>query len=417
MNNSLCSSSTRRGRSRGPIAWLAASAIVCAATASTPVYASDALMNLLAVLKDKGTLTQAEYDALRDAAAGNGAQLAVAPERTDTAPIPAPSSDWTDTIRMAGDMRLRYQRNEQDGETDRGRGRFRYRLGITAEPAPRLEVGAGLASGSSDPRSTNQTFDDNFSSKPINLDYAYVQYQLNEHVKAISGKFKPGDYLYRSTDLMWDTDINPEGASVNLTGDNRLGTGFVNTGIWVLQENAARSNDPYMFFAQAGEKLRSGDSFATLAATYYSFRDINALADYGSTGSNTDYRFRDIYDVSGEWGVDNLLGRGIKASIVGQLTYNDDTATSKDTGFAVGLKASRDAWSFKYLYADLEANAVPDILPDSDRFDGFTAIDGHEFEVNYALAKNVTLGLDYYDVDNKVGVNQNVLQLDVLVAF
>lgn len=49
----------------------------------------------------------------------------------------------------------------------------------------------------------------------------------------------------------------------------------------------------------------------------------------------------------------------------------------------------------KYLYADLDANAVPDFLPDSDRFEGDTGVHGHEFEIQYEVIKHIVLSLDY----------------------
>src|SRR3546814_20815867 len=70
-------------------------------------------------------------------------------------------------------MRNRFEYNSTEGKHDRSRARLRYRLGITATPVEHIEVGAGIASGSADPRSSNQTFSDAFRSKSVNLDYAY----------------------------------------------------------------------------------------------------------------------------------------------------------------------------------------------------------------------------------------------------
>ena len=38
------------------------------------------------------------------------------------------------------------------------------------------------------------------------MDYAYLQYTK----AAEAGKFKRQRYLYQTTDLMWDGDVNPE---------------------------------------------------------------------------------------------------------------------------------------------------------------------------------------------------------------
>src|SRR3546814_11514588 len=50
---------------------------------------------------------------------------------------------------------------------------------------------------------------------------------------------------------------------------NGLGKLFVNGGVWVLGESSQDSNDPYMLYAQLGQKFGSDKLFATLAGTYY----------------------------------------------------------------------------------------------------------------------------------------------------
>ena len=60
----------------------------------------------------------------------------------------------------------------------------------------------------------------------------------------------------------------------------------------------------------------------------------------------------------------------------------------------MGFKWKYGKWNAKYIYADLEHNAVPDFLPDSDRFNGDTGIKGHEFAIGYKQAS--IAGLDFY---------------------
>jgi hypothetical protein len=72
---------------------------------------------------------------------------------------------WLHQFKFSGDLRLRYQHEDQDGSPGRDRGRYRARLNVTAQVVEQIKVIIGLASGSDDPRSTNETFDDSFSSK------------------------------------------------------------------------------------------------------------------------------------------------------------------------------------------------------------------------------------------------------------
>ena len=97
-----------------------------------------------------------------------------------------------------------------DGGNARSRGRYRARIGIIGKPVDNFEAGVGLVSGGSNPRATNDTFSDTFETKDARMDYAYLQYKTGG-LEAIGGKFKRQRYLYQTTDLMWDGDVNPEG--------------------------------------------------------------------------------------------------------------------------------------------------------------------------------------------------------------
>jgi len=390
---------------------------------STPALAtSETMLELLKILRDNDSLSNSECNLLYKTATAENEQMKgikqlVKKEIKEEIVTINKNSEWTNKIKLNGDMRLRYEWKIKDGSEDRSRGRIRYHLAVITKPLDKLEVSVGLASGGGDLRSTNQSFDITFSAKGINLDYVYyAQYKFNDNLVAITGKFKRKPYLWQTTDLMWDSDINPEGLSVNYTSPNELGTTFVNGGLWVLEENSGSEDDPYMMFGQLGHKFSSGNVYGTVAGTYYSFSELNALGDIVTDGSNTDYQF-DSMSLSGEVGLKNAFGSGAEAALFADFVKNTDTDTAADTGYSLGFKIGKSAWDFKYIYVDLEANAWLDILPDSDRFDGLTGVDGHEFIFNYDLMKNLTFGLDYYNIDNALGVKQDVIQVDVLVKF
>ena len=385
--------------------------------------ANEALLELFRILEQKGSLSKDEYQLLVNAAeadeekSASSAYEAREEVKQQIASVEANNAKmgWAEKIMLKGDLRTRYLYQDEDGRDDRGRGRIRYRLGVIAKPTPGWEVGAGLASGGSDQRSTNQSFDASFSTKGINLDYAYLQYGFDNGVNAVAGKFKRKKYLYAPTDVMWDTDINPEGFSVNYTGSNTWGGFFANGGIWVLEENSASSDDPFMGYGQIGQKWKSDEWSGTLAAAVYGFSNADVPADFAaSEGTNTDADLSSV-NLAGE--VSRKVGK-TKVRLLGEFINNFDTDTSADTAWAIGTKITWQKWNFKYLYADVEANSVPDFLPDSDRFDGLTGTRGHEFEIKYSLMENVTLGLDLYAVeDMATEVDQQVLQADLSVKF
>jgi len=111
----------------------------------------------------------------------------------------------------------------------------------------------------------------------------------------------------------------------------------------------------------------------------------------------------------------------------GKYVQNLDNDVIKDelsgwsTGFKLGHKKvkKKGNWQMKYIYTKLQNDAFPDIFPDSDRFGRNTGIEAHEVAFKYALRKNVTFGLDYYQSwnmnasDNK----QNLIQADLVFKF
>lgn len=385
--------------------------------------ANTALLELIQILRNKGSITEQEYQLLQQAAAADAGPGAVsaspapASEPVVAAAKPAPAAPLS-TLELKGDVRVRYQNEQEQAGDGRDRGRLRYRLGATAKPSEGWEVGAGLASGSADPRSTNQSFTGSFTKKAINLDYAYAQYQLGDHLKLIGGKFRSPAYLYTVSDLMWDTDVNPEGVSANYSLKSGSGTTFVNSGLWVLEEKSASAQDPYMAYLQLGHGWSGDQAFATLAGTWYSFEDNSGPGAFSTAGSNTDHQFSGIYSLAGEIGMTDLLTGGTRFSLVGELVDNTDTGTAEDFGYLLGFKGAYDVWSFRYNYARLDRNAWPDLLPDSDRYEGLTGIRGHEFLLEYAVMKNVLLGLNYYLSERTTtGIDQDLLQLDLNVKF
>ena len=93
-------------------------------------------------------------------------KVAAAPVAATTTPAAAPAAAavpaknaCTNSIALKGDLRTRYDYTDREGSEARGRGRLRYRLGVIANPVANLEVGAGIASGTGDQRSSNQSFD------------------------------------------------------------------------------------------------------------------------------------------------------------------------------------------------------------------------------------------------------------------
>ncbi|MCA9408524.1 MAG: putative porin, partial [Candidatus Omnitrophica bacterium] len=364
---------------------------------------------LLEKLVEKGVLSPMEASIVKDE---TKQQVKQDLSKRDSYALP----QWVQNMKLKGDLRIRHQYERRKNDTEpRNRGRVRYRLQVQSQVTDQVKVVAGLASGSSDPRSTNQTFQNTFDTPDIRLDLAYAEYTPNSNVSIAVGKHERKPYLWAPTDMLWDGDINPEGGSAHiqkeLFGDM---IGFLNTGVWILDDNdQVDEPDPFLVFVQGGLETKKENVDAKVAVTSYTFQGIEDRTLDNSAGtnsleggaSNLAFDF-DSVGISAEVGLHNLLG-GLPLSIderiavFGDFIHNMDGADQKN-GWASGVKfgnakiKEKGQWQGKYTYVWLGKDAFPDTFPDSDRYGGATDVKSHEFALEYALLKNIIFGVDYY---------------------
>ncbi len=343
--------------------------------------------------------------------------------QTDEGYVKVPK--WVQNLELKGDLRFRYQHEDRDGNDrdERNRGRYRFRLGVESPVTDEIRVGFGLASGSDDPRSTNETLDDTFSTKDIRLDYAFAQYKPDAlpWASLIGGKFK--NPIWTPKDLLWDGDIRPEGAAAvfdfSLAENTSL---FVTPGFFILDEYSDSNADPFMTVLQVGGKSKFGDMFdVKFAGTYYYFDNLQGNSFDQGSGSNTT-REKNGEDVlafgysalalGGQVGMTLPLDIIPYAALFGEYVQNVDSEDSNgdldnddDYGWLLGFKfgskkiGDLGTWQAKYNYRRLERDAWPDFLPDSDFYGGETNAKGHEVELAFGLTKNVSLAFDYYHTE------------------
>lgn len=349
---------------------------------------------------------------------------------------------WVQKLKLTGDVRVRYQYEKKDGSAARNRGRLRYRLGMLANINKQWTLGAGLASGSNDPRSTNQSFTDAFATPDIRMDYAYAKYLPFVWMEIVAGKFQFTDYLWQQGDLLWDSDINPEGGSVTFKKSVKLGNVgtdlFFNTGTWILDEASGDVSDPFMVYLQPGSIFQFSDVIALkTAVAYYNFVNVKGAVIDHSSGTNTtesngalahDY---DVINPVVELGFKSPFGKDhflqYFAFFGGFASNLDEGAdnTSDNDGWQAGVKLgysklkSPGDWQVKYQYSMLGKDAFPDSFPDSDRYNGATDIKGHEIALEYMLMENVIAGIDYYrdKRDRATESEQDLIQGDLSLKF
>ena len=391
---------------------------------------------LLNEMQKEGARQETTVKETAEQVAKDTAQKTVKEEAKTWAKIPG----WVNRIHFKGDFRLRYQYKDNESSagvtTNQNIGRYRWRFGAVADVTEdkKWQVGFGLASGGSDPRSTNQTFTNDFETPDARIDYAYAQFQPFKEWKIIGGQFQ--NPIYRTKDLVWDGDIRPQGitAPVNYKINEQFGF-FLNPALFVLQEFKPKGESDYsawMFVFQPGVSFNPTKGIQMkLAGIWYENTDVKGSKFTHSSGTNsTDANGNLLYNYS-SLGLDGEVGFKFdsylqQAALFGQFIESD--ADNNSTAWLIGFKFGRGVkdladWEFKYNYRHLEKDAVLDFLPDSDFYGGKTNAEGHEFELKFGLAKHVYLALDYYRTEKidhdpkKTAEPEDLFQFDVNFKF
>lgn len=340
---------------------------------------------------------------------------------------------WLQKMGLKGDFRLRNQWEKMEHDTlARMRQRIRFRLTGEAMVGKEVKVGFGLATGSSDPRSTNQTLENSFETKPIMLDYAYMQYELPARVTVIGGKFYNNQAFWSPSDYIWDGDIALEG----LAGLWNYRRYFLNTGLYILDEagkveDVIRDN-PRLLVVQPGVKLAREEVYEFQAAvTYYGFNGVKDKAFDHAKWSNTYYKIGSSKYLT--YGYNNLA-LAAEAGFYEKffpyiglaLEYNLNLQVdSANTGLAFGITlghkkvSQKGQWSIKYQYRQLAKDAWLDFLPDSDTYSGKTDVKGNKVTFQYAMRPNLVCAVNYFSNANLSGsvVGESLVQLDIQLKF
>ena len=332
------------------------------------------------------------------------------------------------------DYRLRYQWQSETGKANRERVRIRLRAGAVFPVNDKIRVGAGLATGGADPRSTNQTLEGVFQTPDIRLDYAYIEFTPVSQLTLWGGKYKGiKKAIFRPSDLLWDSDLRPDGVGIIAKSSGKKISFFLNAGLFILDE-VKSSADPLLPYAQPGVAFDSGRVKIKLGLAYYNATAIKGhqtLPFYSGTNSVTTatgnpgvdlYKYDyDTVNPSLEVKIKNiplLHSAGLFAEYAQNIAISQDN-TAYILGVKLGKKVKkRGDISFKALYRYLEKDAWLDVFPDSDAFGGKTGVKGYEAEIQIGLCKNLKFGIDYYNMQ-MIGSNkkQQVVQADLVGRF
>ena len=335
---------------------------------------------------------------------------------------------WTERVTLKGDMRYRYENiDDETKASDRNRSRVRARIEVQTQINNDWMIGLGLASGSDNPTSTNQTLGAGGSSKGINLDLAYFDYSGFTNTHVIGGKFKTPFYRPGKNGLIWDGDYRPEGLAVQY--DN--GILFANGAYLYLEsDNKAGDQDAESIWgAQFGLKTALNDTTQLIVGlSYYDFSvaDSKPFFDDGSFGNTlvlngadmvflNDYRELELFSEL------TFKVGDLPASVFFDWVENQD-ASDNETAWAAGAQLGKaknpGTWQLAYIYEDIEADAVFGLTTESDFSGGGTNGKGHVIRAVYALDKNVSLALNYFmNEDGDLETDYDRLQMDLKLKY
>jgi hypothetical protein len=404
-------------------------AVALAGAGSAQAQSADALLDKLV---EKGILSVKEANALKEQSDNDFTKA----YSTKTG-LP----DWVTSMRLNGDLRLRYDQISSEDSASQDRQRFRYRLrfGFTAVLRDDFEVAFALTSGQNDPISNNQTLDDNGNKKPITIDKVYVKWNPihdgDWNAGITLGKME--NPLVSPSTILFDKDYTPEGAAIEASYKLNDQHTFRATAMgFLLDESGASSRDPMLLGGQLRWDAAWSSKFSsTLGGAILDIRKADALVtatvpDIG--GGNTRLastapanQFRALYADAGvtyTFEKAPLYNGAFPITFSGDVLKNTGASANNDAwsaGVTIGKAGKKGLWELNYRYTRLEADAWYEELPESD-FGAFykvapvggatgyrsgTNIRGHWIKATYNVYDSMSLSVAYFltDLINKPG--------------
>ena len=343
-------------------------------------------------------------------------------------------------LSFAGDIRYRNESFDvQYVDRNRNRDRVRARLNANYRVNDTITGVIGIATGGTDPRSSNQTLTDQNSRKDFELDLAFVTWAPNADTRITAGKQR---YAWtRSPSLFFDGDVNPEGIAFNYSKGNFFGAVFYD---WLTERALSFSNvttgtntDSVMYGAQLGYRIPFSDSVRlTVAGTYLNFDGVQGYNPFfgGSSFGNTTTTSAAVCNRTLGAGVACALSDYDIINVFGDLTatvggrplrffadyaknteaeVNPVAGEKLDTALAAGISygaasAAAGTWEFGVLWQQVEKDALFGQLIDSDFGDGNTDADGFVLRGGYTVARNWTINATLFMNELSNDVPQSV---------
>ncbi|MCL2389058.1 MAG: putative porin, partial [Elusimicrobia bacterium] len=347
----------------------------------------------------------------------------------------------------------RSQINTTGGEDARVRERVRVRFGIDTMAHDNLMMSLGFATGqypTGVPTSRNHTFA-GFRQVPFSIDHVFLRYTGIDWATISLGKLR-GHQLFQTSQLVWDSDINPEGVAVEFTVPGRLGRfSFWGNAAWYTlgelrhdQPANRHIGKPTIILAQPGFTYSRGRTRVrgAVAMQQFNIKGKEALMgghpafmmnltgqDYTLINPSFDIRRRRAFGTNHTFTLHGDFVKNVDGSTAGNsATENDRQAYLLGARFGYESIRGFGQWNVGLSHSRYERNAIPRGMANSNAFSGMPH-QGWQYTASVGLLSNLTFQLTYFnlvglsgagggaDFNGLRGVEQQVWHFNLLHRF
>lgn len=429
----------------------------------SPAQSADALINKLL---EKGILNEQEAKDLRQ-------------ETFQTNLVSASKwklSDSIKNINLYGDLRFRYEYRGAENNSplsgasgsayERERFRFAARIGLRGDLFDHFYYGLRLET-STNPRSPWVTFGDDSNSTPsaknsdsVNIGQVFLGWRPTDWFEMTVGKMPMPLYV---TPMLWDADINPEGAVEKFKYSVGSFDLFANFGQFLYQDtnpdHGLPSSDTFLMAWQIGASVKlTKDISLKVAPVVYNYTGVgmnNGLNQAFSGEGNTNGLNTSAGPAFNQSGINDLLilevpaefnfkVAGYNARVFGDFSYNfngedrarkaasaaslpqaytDDVKAYQagvafgNLGLVYGQTSKRNTWEARAYWQHVEQYAADVNLLDSDFFEGRGNMQGVYTALAYSFTDSIigTFRYGYAQrINDNLGTGGNNPDLPVL---
>ncbi|HAQ50420.1 MAG TPA: hypothetical protein DCR13_02600, partial [Gammaproteobacteria bacterium] len=341
-----------------------------------PAHASNqAMLDLLKVLHQKGTISNTDYELLTNAAKADKEAGEAVAMKANKASKDDPS--WADRIKVKGDLRFRHEtkNNIANGQqtNDEDRFRIRARVGMYADVNDNVKAGIRFVTTSdqASATSTNESLENDFANTELGLDLGYISWSpslLGGNTKFTFGKMKKP--WQQVNNIIWDGDTNPDGMAITSKLKVSDITLIPSVGYYTINSNGNDSilDDEHVGHIQLAARMSAGQ----FGISYYGFE-------------NNDEQER-LFEVFGQM---PIPGTPVTVFASHVSNSNANAVGDDDNAWGIGLKTKLADLKLSYEYLDMGINAVNDSFDNSDFVSDSK---GSIVKAGYKIDKNFSVG-------------------------